>query len=239
MNLRKALLRDEGRHRPGPAPWTTVQADTGIVERMRRILVDWMAEVVLLEECPQCVLFHAMNYVDRFVGTKEITPGRLQCLGAAALLVASKIYEVCAVSAETLAYLATTTKEKLLKMEGILISTLNYKLTCVTVMEFLTDHLDGAPIGDRKTIEYLATASLLNYQLQSHFKPSEIAGAIIFLCNGAPTTEKRSWTAVCLAVWDHKVWTHDKVTWLGTAKMLRDKAPVLYNNPWTKTTFMV
>lgn len=244
MNLRQTLLVQELKYRPGPAPWTTTLAGTGISERTRRVLINWMTEVVWSHDGEKCVLFYAVNYVDRFLCKRGISRPKLQTLGGAALLVASKFCEAHCFTEDQMAEASATTKDAIVRMEAVLLRTLEFGLACVTVLEFLAERLgkDGfLPRRDGKicrTAVYLAVASLLSYQFQSDFRPSQIAQAIIFLCRGAPARERWSWAAVCMAVWDTYVCSKGK-SWLDTTQLIRSESPPFYYNPWVGACFMV
>jgi len=65
-----------------------------VTPRMRSILIDWMIEVQVNFSLVQETLYLAVNILNRFISLVPIARDRLQLVGAAALLVASKHEEV-------------------------------------------------------------------------------------------------------------------------------------------------
>lgn len=243
MSLRKALLQQERKYRPGPPPWATVQDGTDVDEEARRRVVNWMAAVVWGHRCAKCVFFHGVNYLDRFLCIRKIHRSLLQTLGGAAILVASKFCERMTFQVEDIAAMAASTPTKVRKMEGLLLNALNFEVACATVWDFLHERLgkDGFLSEAGKicrTAKYLALVSALNYRLQSEFLPSELAKAIVFICKGAPTGTRWSWPAVCLAVWENRAWRQNE-SWWTVAREARAKAPPFFWNPYITARFMV
>jgi len=67
---------------------------TNINEKMRMILIDWLVEVhVKYKQQPE-TLFLAVNIVDRYLSRRLVARGRLQLIGIAAMLIASKYEQV-------------------------------------------------------------------------------------------------------------------------------------------------
>ena len=71
-----------------------MEFQTEIQWSMRAVLMDWLVQVhgrfALLPE----TLFLTVNYVDRFLSAKIVSIGKLQLVGATALLIASKYEEM-------------------------------------------------------------------------------------------------------------------------------------------------
>ncbi len=225
------LRQKETRHRPSLAdPWSTTQRRTKVNERCRRILIDWMVEIIEGYDAEPCILFYAVNYLDRFLCAKAIPAKDLQLLGGVCLLVASKFCENVNFTSEQIATQSMDSVDRVVRMERILLKVLKFELCCATVLTFLNRH-------PCKTTWYLATASLLSYRMQHGFRLSEIAEAIRFLCRGAPRGGSWTWASVCLSVWERRVFCgsdkYDKVL------QLRAKGPPKHQNPWTQSSFMV
>ena len=62
-----------------------------ITSNMRAILVDWLVEVAEEYKLKQVTLFTSINYVDRCLALFQVTRHRLQLLGCACMLLASKM----------------------------------------------------------------------------------------------------------------------------------------------------
>ena len=97
------LLRNEDKYLP-PAPdyMATLQREGGITADMRRIVAEWMLEVVHEQNSQPEVFSLAMNIMDRFLCRCRISKMQLQLLGSVCLLVSSKIREPCPIPGRTL-----------------------------------------------------------------------------------------------------------------------------------------
>jgi hypothetical protein len=73
---------------------TFMESQPYINERMRAILIDWLIEVHLKFKLVPESLYLTVNLIDRYLEREVITRARLQLLGVAALLVASKYEEI-------------------------------------------------------------------------------------------------------------------------------------------------
>lgn len=98
------LLSVETKHLANPAYMDQVQSDLSYV--MRSILMDWLIEVA--EEYTLCsqTLFLCVNYVDRFLSVYPVDRAKLQLLGVACLLLASKYWEVRAPTVDDFIYIS-------------------------------------------------------------------------------------------------------------------------------------
>ncbi|MED6247443.1 hypothetical protein ATANTOWER_002040 [Ataeniobius toweri] len=65
-----------------------------ITNSMRAILVDWLVEVGEEYKLQNETLFLAVNYIDRFLSSMSVLRGKLQLVGTAAMLLASKFEEI-------------------------------------------------------------------------------------------------------------------------------------------------
>ena len=84
------LLRNEDRFLPS-ADFLVNQPH--LSADMRKIVADWMLDIVQQEHSQPEVFCLAMNILDRFLCTLQIHKTQLQLLGAVCLLIASKIRE--------------------------------------------------------------------------------------------------------------------------------------------------
>ncbi|KAI2641449.1 cyclin-like protein [Hypomontagnella submonticulosa] len=112
---------------------------TEIKWSMRAILMDWVIQVhtrfALLPE----TLFLAVNYIDRFLSVKIVSIGKLQLVGATALLLAAKYEEINCPSIQEIVYMVDGgyTQEEILKAERFMLSMLNFELGWPGPMSFL------------------------------------------------------------------------------------------------------
>ena len=97
------LLRLEEKYLPSaPDYFRFVQKD--IVPSMRKIVADWLQQVVEELRCQPEVFCLAMNYMDRFLARCRVTKGKLQLIGSVCLLLSSKFKETNPVHGESLIY---------------------------------------------------------------------------------------------------------------------------------------
>ncbi|KAK8822412.1 hypothetical protein WA577_005575, partial [Blastocystis sp. JDR] len=105
----------------------------------RTKLLDWMAEVCHEFSLDASVLFLSFAIVDNFLASTDFPPNQLQCLGSAALLLASKLCTDSSLSARTLSDLSlhAFSPAEVTKLEGDVLAALNFSLHFVTPFDFL------------------------------------------------------------------------------------------------------
>ena len=88
--------------------WDIVEAVPGIVEGssitpdMRKIVAEWMLQVIHEENSQPEVFCLAMNIMDQFLSQTPVLKNRLQLLGTVCILIASKILEPCPIPGNSL-----------------------------------------------------------------------------------------------------------------------------------------
>ena len=80
--------------------FATIQ--TEIRPHMRKIVSDWMLEVTEEQQCQPEVFHLAINYLDRFLATTNISKTKFQLVAATCLFLASKFKETSPLPAEHL-----------------------------------------------------------------------------------------------------------------------------------------
>ena len=78
----------------------TVQ--TEVKPHMRKIVSDWMLEVTEEQQCQPEVFHLAINYLDRYLATKNIAKNQFQLIASVCMFLASKFKETCPLPAEHL-----------------------------------------------------------------------------------------------------------------------------------------
>lgn len=118
--------------------YMTYQKD--ITPNMRAILVDWLIEVAEEYKLSSETLYLAVSYIDRFLSKKIVLRGKLQLVGVASMLLASKYEEIYAPSVDEFVYISdnTYTKEEVFCMESSILDTLEFCLTGATTKKFPT-----------------------------------------------------------------------------------------------------
>ncbi|XP_022265526.1 cyclin-A1 isoform X2 [Canis lupus baileyi] len=172
------------RHRP-KAHYMRKQPD--ITESMRTILVDWLVEVGEEYKLRAETLYLAVNFLDRFLSCMSVLRGKLQLVGTAAILLASKYEEIYPPEVDEFVYITddTYTKRQLLRMEHLLLKVLAFDLTVPTTNQFLLQYLrrQGVCIRTENLAKYVAELSLLEADPFLKYLPSLRAAAAYCLAN--------------------------------------------------------
>ncbi|RUS18295.1 cyclin-like protein, partial [Endogone sp. FLAS-F59071] len=182
-------LRDiEKIHRPRTS---YMSKQTEINSNMRAILVDWLMEVaselklsgetlyMANRQLNNCFL-PAVNYTDRFLSSVRVIRTSFQCVGIAALFVASKYEEVNPPFLSDLVEITdrTYTERQILGMEQKILKILRFELTVASVSSFAAYFIRATEADERVVafVNYLSDLTLLDYTFLK-FLPSEIAAS--------------------------------------------------------------
>ncbi|XP_038617501.1 cyclin-A1 isoform X2 [Tachyglossus aculeatus] len=178
------LREAEMKHRP-KAHYMQKQPD--ITEGMRTILVDWLVDVGEEYKLQAETLYLAINYLDRFLSCMSVLRGKLQLVGTAAILLASKYEEIYPPEVEEFVYITddTYSKWQLLRMEHLLLKVLAFDLAVPTTNQFLLQYLQrqGVCLKTENLAKYVAELSLLETDPFLKYVPSLIAAAAYCLAN--------------------------------------------------------
>ncbi|KAG7032817.1 Cyclin-A1-1, partial [Cucurbita argyrosperma subsp. argyrosperma] len=130
---------------------------------------------------------------------------RLQLLGVACMMIASKYEEICAPQVEEFCYITDNTyfKEEVLQMESSVLNYLKFEMTAPTPKCFLRRFVRVARGVDEVSSmqleclsNFIAELSLLEYNMLC-YAPSLIAASAVFLAKFILLPTKRPW------VWNH------------------------------------
>jgi hypothetical protein len=133
---------------------------------MRSVLMDWLIQVHgrfnLLPE----TLFLAVNYIDRFLSHKIVSLGKLQLVGATALLVAAKYEEINCPSLQEIRYMVDGgySNDEIMKAERFMLSMLGFELGWPGPMSFLrrVSKADDYDIETRTLAKYFLEVSIMD-----------------------------------------------------------------------------
>ncbi|KAM4555205.1 cyclin-A2 isoform 1-T2 [Odontesthes bonariensis] len=162
-----------------------------ITNSMRAILVDWLVEVGEEYKLQNETLYLAVNYIDRFLSSMSVLRGKLQLVGTAAMLLASKFEEIYPPEVAEFVYITddTYTKKQVLKMEHLVLKVLSFDLAAPTINQFLTQYFCNHSVS--KQVEslamYLGELSLVDSDPFLKYLPSQTAAASYVLANNAVT----------------------------------------------------
>ncbi|KAJ3694516.1 hypothetical protein LUZ60_009996 [Juncus effusus] len=199
-DIYKHLRIAETKKRPSTDFMETIQTDVNA--SMRAILIDWLVEVAEEYRLVPDTLYLTVNYIDRYLSGNEINRQRLQLLGVACMLIASKYEEICAPQVEEFCYITDNTyfKDEVLQMEAQVLNFLKFEMTAPTAKCFLRRFVRAAQLCEEAPIlqleflaSYIAELSLLEYNLLS-YPPSHIAAASIFLAKFILHPLKNPWS---------------------------------------------
>ncbi|XP_055015457.1 cyclin-A2 isoform X2 [Boleophthalmus pectinirostris] len=166
-----------------------------ITNSMRSILVDWLVEVGEEYKLQNETLYLAVNYIDRFLSSMSVLRGKLQLVGTAAMLLASKFEEIYPPEVAEFVYITddTYTRKQVLRMEHLVLKVLSFDLAAPTVNQFLTQYILNQSVS--KQVEslamYLSELSLIDLEPCLKYLPSQTAAAAYILANH--TLTKGSW----------------------------------------------
>jgi G2/mitotic-specific cyclin 3/4 len=106
---------------------------------MRSVLMDWLVQVHMRFNLLPETLFLTINYIDRFLSLKAVSIGKLQLVGATALLIAAKYEEINCPSLEEIVFMVDNSYsvEEILKAERFMLSMLGFELGWPGPMSFL------------------------------------------------------------------------------------------------------
>jgi len=168
-----------------------------ISEKMRSILVDWLASVHLKFRLQPETFFLGIKLLDTYLSLKPVSRQKLQLMGMVALQIACKVEEIYSPRMKDWVYMCDKayTEQEILRTERAMLGVLSWNVSVPTVFPFLKRFCKVASV-DSKTTQvafYLTELALGDYKMLKYL-PSEIAAAAVFLAmkmNG-----QRSWTSL-------------------------------------------
>ncbi|BAT82616.1 putative cyclin-A3-1 isoform X2 [Vigna umbellata] len=187
--------------RPLPDYIQKVQKDVNA--NMRGVLVDWLVEVAEEYKLVSDTLYFCVAYIDRFLSLNVLSRQRLQLLGVAAMLIASKYEEIKPPEVEDFCYITDNTysKEEVVNMEAEILKALRFELGGPTVKTFLRrfcrvgqEGIDTSDLQFDFLSCYLAELSLLDYNCVK-FVPSLVAASVVFLARFMLRSKTHPWNS--------------------------------------------
>ncbi|OIT03255.1 PREDICTED: cyclin-A1-4-like [Nicotiana attenuata] len=200
-DIYKHLRATEVKKRPSTDFMEKVQKD--INASMRAILIDWLVEVAEEYRLVPDTLYLTVNYIDRYLSGNLMDRQRLQLLGVACMMIASKYEEICAPQVEEFCYITDNTyfKEEVLQMESTVLNYLKFEMTAPTAKCFLRRFVRAAQgLNEVLSLQlehlasYIAELSLLEYNMLC-YAPSVIAASAIFLAKYILLPSKKPWNS--------------------------------------------
>lgn len=151
---------------------------------MRGILLDWLVEVHHRYRLKPETLYLTANIIDRFLSHKQVSRSKLQLVGITALLIASKYEEITYPEVNEFVILSAHaySRDEILKMERLILSTLKFSITVTSPIVFLRRYLKAADSTDKTNLiaQYLCTLTVVEHKFLQYL-PSVIACSAIYL----------------------------------------------------------
>ncbi|KAL3026354.1 hypothetical protein AAZX31_04G226900 [Glycine max] len=200
-DIYKHLRASEAKKRPSTDFMEKTQKE--INSSMRAILIDWLVEVAEEYRLVPDTLYLTVNYIDRYLSGNVMNRQRLQLLGVASMMIASKYEEICAPQVEEFCYITDNTyfKEEVLQMESAVLNFLKFEMTAPTVKCFLrrfvraAQGVDEVPSLQLECLtNYIAELSLMEYSMLG-YAPSLVAASAIFLAKFILFPSKKPWNS--------------------------------------------
>merc|ERR1712241_94937 len=189
VRILQNLLRNEDRFLPDcPDYMTNKELNHCITPDMRKIVADWMLEVIQEQNSQPEVFCLAMNIMDRFLSQTPVLRNQLQLLGAVCTLIASKIREPCPIPGKSLIIYTdySITAEELKEWELFVLYKMQWELSAITPLDYLDhaiprldleNHVDIEEL--RRRTETILVLAATDYQFAYH-SPSLMAASAIF-----------------------------------------------------------
>jgi cyclin A len=185
-----------------------ISKQVDITTSMRSILVDWLVEVAEEYKLQPETLHLAVNYTDRFLSQMSVLRAKLQLVGTSCMYIASKYEEITPPEVAEFVYITddTYTRKQVLRMEHLLLKTLDFRVSQPTANWFLTHfvkfmRLSNCLGGTGKQSDafarfeflarYLIELTLLDAETFLEYLPSQIAASAVYL---SLLALKRPWT---------------------------------------------
>ncbi|RDX87209.1 Cyclin-A1-1, partial [Mucuna pruriens] len=197
-DIYKNLHASEAKKRPSTDFMERIQKDLN--PSMRAMLIDWLVEVAEVYRLVPDTLYLTVNYIDRYLSGNVMNRQRLQLLGVASMMIASKYEKICAPQVEEFCYITDNTYLKE-EMECAVLNFLKFEMTAPTVKCFLRRFVRAARgIDEVPSLQlecltnYIAELSLLEYNMLC-YAPSLIAASAIFLAKFILFPSKKPWNS--------------------------------------------
>ncbi|KAJ2663233.1 B-type cyclin [Coemansia sp. RSA 1199] len=143
-----------------------VDRQPAITWATRSILVEWLVQVHQRFNLLPETLYLCVNFVDRFLSTKEILINKLQLVGAVCLLLAAKYEEMHVPSIKDIEYMVEKnySEDEILRAERYILRMLNFDLGWPGPLSFLrrVSKADDYDMATRTLAKYFIEVTLID-----------------------------------------------------------------------------
>ena len=168
---------------------------------MRSVLMDWLVQVHQRFNLLPETLFLTVNYIDRFLTAKVVSIGKLQLVGATAILIASKYEEINCPSLQEIEFMVDGgyTIDEILKAERFMLSMLGFELGWPGPMSFLrrVSKADDYDLETRTLAKYFLEVTIMDERFVGSPPSFVAAGAH---CLSRMMLKKGEWVCLCVRV---------------------------------------
>lgn len=180
-DVHRALLKAESN--PDPL---YMDRQVYVNARMRGILVDWLVSVQMKYKLKAETLFLAVSITDRYLELQVTARRNLQLIGITSMLIAAKFEEIHPPNMNDFVYVTDKayTKDEIVKMEVLILGTLDFKICTSTATMFLDRYqrVNGCTESHRDLAQFLLELTLVDYNMVK-YSPSHLAAAAVLLSN--------------------------------------------------------
>eukprot|EP00929_Paragymnodinium_shiwhaense_P063395 TRINITY_DN31669_c0_g1_i1.p1 TRINITY_DN31669_c0_g1~~TRINITY_DN31669_c0_g1_i1.p1 ORF type:complete len:392 (-),score=74.41 TRINITY_DN31669_c0_g1_i1:543-1649(-) len=154
-----------------------VEDQAEICYRMRAILIDWMIEVHMKYTLKRETLYLAVNLVDRYLSKRQLPRKDLQLVGLSALWIAAKFEEIYPPDLAEFTYMTqhSVTSAAAIRMENVMLTTLQFQICAPTVATFLSREQQLHPRSalHGSLVEFALELAMLEVDMLEH-APSQL-----------------------------------------------------------------
>jgi len=229
-DIMRYFSKNESKYMPSASFLKQVQQ--GIDASARATLVDWVVNVHRKFKLLKPVLPLAVNIMDRYLSTCPLTKDKLQLLGAAALLIASKFEEIYPPEIEDFVHISDRAfrKDAVIRMEGEVLNALKFNISIPTSFVFLSRFVKVAEADEEteELVEMILDATLLEYNMLKYL-PSVIVTSAIVLAQDMLST----------GTWNAHMQAHTGYTKAALTPCIKDVVNVLQNGYHHRLTSLV
>jgi cyclin B len=176
-------------------PPTFLRYQKEITDRLRAVLINWLVDVQVSLTLTVETLYLSINIMDRFLRQCVIPRDKFLLVGIAAMFLASKYEEILPPECNDFIYISDSvcTKSEILQMERLLLTTIRFKLTIVSPLDFIRIYvkLMTVPVNFYSLCKYLHETLIMDIQVLRYIT-SLIAAGVIYLAR-AMTMQKPLW----------------------------------------------
>lgn len=152
--------------------------------KMRAILIDWLIDVHLKFKLTAETLYLAVSLLDRFLTKNQIPREKLQLLGVSCLFLASKYEDIYPPDLKECLFVTENsyTKEEMLKLEGEILNTVDFRIKVPTPLVFLERYYRIINAEKRMIFlaKYLLELALIDYKFLK-YSASNLAVSALYL----------------------------------------------------------